>query len=62
MSVRVAIVEDHPVVTRGLLAALGAREGMENSCRAPQEHGQLTASCGYQIDQPPSTTSTSPVT
>ncbi len=29
MSVRVAIVEDHPVVTRGLLAALGAREGME---------------------------------
>ncbi len=29
MTIRVAIVEDHPVVTRGLAAALGAREGLE---------------------------------
>ena len=29
MTVRVAIVEDHPVVTRGFAVALGAREGLE---------------------------------
>jgi len=29
MTIRVAIVEDHPVVTRGLAAALGAREGFD---------------------------------
>ncbi len=29
MTIRVAIVEDHPVVIRGLAAALGARDGIE---------------------------------
>ncbi len=29
MTIRIAIVEDHPVVTRGLAAALGTREGLE---------------------------------